>query len=157
MAFSFSQLLGSRIRQGILKVDRAVYGKQVLESLGHQLTLEYGQGFSRSSLTRMVQFTELFPNSEIVATLSHKLSWSHFREILPIDDDLKRNFYAEMGAVEGGAFAYSKTRCADRTVAGSTLEIFASDSKVKIARAIFSNAVFHHCLSNPLRSSCHSD
>jgi predicted nuclease of restriction endonuclease-like (RecB) superfamily len=49
----------------------------------------------------MVQFTELFPDWLIVASLRHKLSWTHFRELLPIQDELKRNFYAEMCAIEG--------------------------------------------------------
>ena len=37
---------------------------------------------------------------EIVVTLSRQLSWSHFVGILPIKDDLQRNFYAEMCRVE---------------------------------------------------------
>ncbi len=92
--------IGTRIKSEILKDERAEYGKNVLSNLGHQLTLEFGRGFTRSNLTRMVQFAELFPSWEIVASLRHKLSWTHFREILPIEDELKRNFYAEMCAVE---------------------------------------------------------
>jgi len=37
---------------------------------------------------------------EIVATLSQQLGWSHFKEIIPLDDDLKRDFYAEMCRME---------------------------------------------------------
>ncbi len=37
---------------------------------------------------------------EIVATLSRQLSWSHFVGILPIKDDLQRDFYAEMCRME---------------------------------------------------------
>lgn len=47
------------------------------------------------------KFAELFPDRQIVATLSHKLGWSHFRELLPLEDELKRTFYAEMCFVEG--------------------------------------------------------
>jgi hypothetical protein len=36
----------------------------------------------------------------IVATLSQQLGRSHFKEIIPLDDDLKRDFYAEMCRVE---------------------------------------------------------
>lgn len=41
----------------------------------------------------MIQFAERIPNRKIVATLSRQLGWSHFKELLPIDDDLKRDFY----------------------------------------------------------------
>lgn len=92
--------LGDRIRREILRDERAEYGKQVLEILGKQLTREYGRGFERSSLSRMVQFVELFPDRKICATLSHKLGWSHFRELLPLENDIKRNFYAEMCSIE---------------------------------------------------------
>jgi predicted nuclease of restriction endonuclease-like (RecB) superfamily len=64
------------------------------------LTVEYGPGFSRFSLTRMVQFSERFPDQRIVAALSQQLGWSHFVEIIPFDDDLKRDFYAEMCRIE---------------------------------------------------------
>src|SRR3974390_100028 len=42
----------------------------------------------------------VFPSREIVGTLSRQLGWSHFLLLLPIKDDLKRDFYAEMCRVE---------------------------------------------------------
>jgi predicted nuclease of restriction endonuclease-like (RecB) superfamily len=48
----------------------------------------------------MIQFAEVFPDREIVAALSRQLGWSHFVEIIPLDDPLKREFYAEMCRVE---------------------------------------------------------
>ena len=62
---------------------------------------EFGRGFERTNLTRMMKFAEAFPHEEIVATLSHQLSWSHFRELLPLDKPLQRDFYAEMCRMEG--------------------------------------------------------
>ncbi len=38
---------------------------------------------------------------KIFATLSQQLSWSHFRELLPIEKPLQRDFYTEMCRVEG--------------------------------------------------------
>ena len=38
---------------------------------------------------------------QIVATLSHQLSWSHFRELLPLSRPFQREFYAEMCRVKG--------------------------------------------------------
>lgn len=92
--------MGRRIHSEILKKKRAGYGEEILATASQQLTKEYGQGFTISSLSRMVKFAELFPDEQIVATLSQQLSWSHFVEILPLKESLKRDFYAEMCRIE---------------------------------------------------------
>jgi predicted nuclease of restriction endonuclease-like (RecB) superfamily len=92
--------IGDRIRREILGERRAAYGEQIVSTLSAQLTAEYGRGFSRFALSRMIKFVECFPNREIVAALSQQLGWSHFVEIIPIDDQLKRDFYAEMCRLE---------------------------------------------------------
>lgn len=48
----------------------------------------------------MVRFSEVFPDWEIVSALRTQLGWTHFRQIIPFDDPLKRDFYAEMCRVE---------------------------------------------------------
>ena len=48
----------------------------------------------------MVRFAEVFPDQRIAQTLSAQLSWSHFVELIPLEDSLKREFYAEMCRVE---------------------------------------------------------
>src|SRR4051794_26540892 len=48
----------------------------------------------------MVAFFEAFPDEEIVATLSQQLSWSHFRQLLPLKQPLQREYYAEMCRIE---------------------------------------------------------
>ena len=93
--------IGTRIQRNILLNKRAEYGSQVLERLGKQLTQDYGSVYDRHSLARMVKFAELFPDEQIVATLSPQLGWSHFKELLPLDNELKRSFYAEMCSIEG--------------------------------------------------------
>ena len=45
------------------------------------------------NIFRMLKFYEYFNNFEILSTLSTKLSWSHFCELLQIEDEIKRNFY----------------------------------------------------------------
>jgi len=92
--------IGIRIRQDILEEKRADYGKEIVATLSQELTKEYGNGFSYSALTRMVRFAEIFPDTQIVATLSRQLSWSHFKEILPLKKPFQRDFYAEMCRVE---------------------------------------------------------
>ncbi len=48
----------------------------------------------------MMQFATLFPDINIVSTLSTQLSWSHFVEILPLKNELQREFYLSMAAEE---------------------------------------------------------
>ncbi len=92
--------VGHRIRTEILKQRRATYGDEVIPTLAARLTEEFGNGFSRPNLFRMVRFAEVFPDSQIVSTLSRQLGLSHFLEIIPLQNDLQRDFYAEMCRVE---------------------------------------------------------
>ena len=92
--------IGKRIQMEVLQHSRAEYGKGILATLSQELSAEYGPGYSYSALTRMVKFAEVFPEGEIVATLSQQLSWSHFRQLLPLEQPLQRDFYAEMCRVE---------------------------------------------------------
>ena len=74
--------------------ERAEYGKKLLKELSKKLTKEYGKGFSKSNLFNMKKFYLKYP---ICQTLSGKLSWSHYCEILSISDDKERAFYEENG------------------------------------------------------------
>jgi predicted nuclease of restriction endonuclease-like (RecB) superfamily len=76
------------------------YGEQIVATVSAELTAAYGRGFSRDNLFRMVQFAERFQDRNIVGTLSRQLGWSHFVLLLPFDDALQRDFYAEMCRVE---------------------------------------------------------
>ena len=88
--------IGARLRTEVLNNERAEYGEQIVVTVSRQLTEEFGKGFARPNLFRMLKFAELFPAVEIVSTLSRQLSWSHFVEILLVKSDLARDFYAEM-------------------------------------------------------------
>nr|WP_114296567.1 PDDEXK nuclease domain-containing protein [Anaerobacterium chartisolvens] len=70
--------------------ERSEYGKGLLKYLAGQLTTEFGKGFDESSLRRMRQFFKTFPNR---ATLWHELSWSHYRLLMKLEDDSRREFY----------------------------------------------------------------
>jgi predicted nuclease of restriction endonuclease-like (RecB) superfamily len=72
--------------------SKAIYGKSLLENLSKDLSLAYGKGFSRSNLNNMRLFYKRFP---ICEELPHKLSWTHFVELLKIDDPLERSFYTQ--------------------------------------------------------------
>jgi predicted nuclease of restriction endonuclease-like (RecB) superfamily len=49
----------------------------------------------------MIRFARAFPSAEIVSALRRQLSWSHFKQLIYMEDELKRTFYAEMCRVEG--------------------------------------------------------
>lgn len=76
---------------------KAAYGSKLLINLSKDLKLRYGRGFSRSNLSYMRQFYIKYSNRE---TVSHKLTWSHYFELLKIDDDLAREFYQKQAIKE---------------------------------------------------------
>ena len=92
--------IGKRIREDVLQNERAEYGKEILQTLSAKLVAEYGRGFSPRNLANMTLFAEVLPDERIVAALSQQLSWSHFIELIPLEDGLKRVFYAEMCRIE---------------------------------------------------------
>ena len=71
---------------------RAEYGKQVLKELSKRLTNDFGIGFSVSNLQYMKRFYLKYQKQQ---TVSVKLSWSHYCELLAISDDDKRSFYEQ--------------------------------------------------------------
>ena len=93
--------IGERINREILGNQRAEYGKQIVSAVSTQLQAEYGKkGFEPRSIWRMMQFAQEFPDEQIVATVSTQLSWSHVIEILPLKDNIQREFYLTLAASE---------------------------------------------------------
>ena len=64
------------------------------------MTVEFGRGFSRPNLFHMVRFAEMWTDPKTVQALTAQLGWTHLRQIIYLDDPLKRDFYAEMCRVE---------------------------------------------------------
>lgn len=75
--------------------DRAKYGDKTLLRLSKKLTEKLGRGFSRSNLQYM---RLLYLKHPICQTLSGKLTFSHYCEMLDLDDDEKRSFYEREAA-----------------------------------------------------------
>lgn len=88
--------IGQKIQEDILNTSRANYGKEIVNSVSTQLVKDFGSGFSKRNLFHMIRFFKVFTNEKIVHALSTQLSWTHFRTLIQIEDDLKRNFYIEM-------------------------------------------------------------
>lgn len=76
---------------------KAEYGKALLVNLSKDLSIRYGRGFSRSNVNYMRLLYGKYPKCE---TLSHKLAWSHYYELLKVDDDLARAFYEKQAIAE---------------------------------------------------------
>ncbi len=92
--------IGKRIKEDVLQNKRAEYGKKVISTLSQQLTQEYGKGWSEKQLRHCLYAVETFPDKEIFSTLRRQLSWSHIKEIIYIDDSVKRDFYIQMSIHE---------------------------------------------------------
>jgi predicted nuclease of restriction endonuclease-like (RecB) superfamily len=78
--------------------ERADYGSRLLQELSRDLKVAYGKGFSRSNLQYMRLFYLAYENCQ---TVSSKLSWSHYTELLAISDDLARSFYEQQCILDG--------------------------------------------------------
>lgn len=78
--------------------ERAEYGNRTLKELSGTLTREFGKGFSRSNLQNMRAFYLAYP---ICQSVTGKLTWTHYCELLSISDKDKRSFY-EKEAINSG-------------------------------------------------------
>ncbi len=92
--------IGKIIKTTLVTEERAKYGDETVERLAKRLSQEYGSGFSGRNLLRMMRFYEQFLDESMLTTVSSKLSWSHFIELIRMDDSLKREFYLTMCANE---------------------------------------------------------
>jgi len=92
--------IGQRVRRDILQLKRAEYGEGIVSALGKQLSAEFGRGFDEKSLRHMLRFAEAFSDERIVSALRRQLTWTHFKTLAYVEDDLKREFYAEMCRIE---------------------------------------------------------
>ncbi len=69
------------------------YGESIINQYSLKLTNELGKGYTISNLKRFRQFYLLVIKG---ATLSHQLTWSHYTELLPLNDINSINYYVLM-------------------------------------------------------------
>ncbi|MCX6127446.1 MAG: PDDEXK nuclease domain-containing protein, partial [Proteobacteria bacterium] len=72
-------------------------GQQLLKVLSQDLKARLGKGFSRSNLVYMRLLYLRYP---IGQKPSDQLSWSHYVELLKVDDDSERSFYEKQAINE---------------------------------------------------------
>ena len=96
-------------------VNRAEYGKYILNQLSAYLTNKFGKGFSVTNLKQMRQFYMIYSHDKIGQTLSDQfkglssveperkfvLSWSHYLQLMRITNVNERHFY-EIEAMKNG-------------------------------------------------------
>ena len=106
-------------------VERAEYGKFLLQSLSRILCSEFGKGFSYANLRNFRQFYLTWPNWEKCYSLCSRLSWSHNRLIMREENEAARLWY--LGHATEGNWTVRqlerqiKTRVFQRTLSVSTL------------------------------------
>ena len=89
-------LIGQQIVENELRgAARAEYGKGVLKELAERLTAEFGKGFDERELRKMRQFYQMF---QIRDTLRPELTWSHYRRLLSVENELARLWYMNEAA-----------------------------------------------------------
>ena len=90
--------IGCRIAKEELQgKNRADYGIEIIKKISKDLTEKYGKGFDSRNLYYYLKFYKMFP--EILNSLSSKsnkiLSWTHYRVLLQVEDDLARKWYSK--------------------------------------------------------------
>ena len=92
--------IGKLVKTEILQNEKAEYGTQAVESLSNELVAEYGRGYSIRNLFNMIKFYEIFNDEQILHSVSAKLTWTHLKRLIYIEDELKREFYIAMSVSE---------------------------------------------------------
>ena len=74
-------------------LNRAKYGNELIKKWSVKLTKLYGKGYNTTNLKRFRQFYVIFEKS---AALRHQLTWTHYKRLLPIKNENKRNYYINL-------------------------------------------------------------
>ena len=92
--------IGHYINEDMGYKQYSAYGSRILATLAQRLTARYGKGYTYTAVTRMMKVARFYSDEEMFATLSQTLTWSHFLELVTIEDNNKRLFYQQMGIAE---------------------------------------------------------
>ena len=76
---------------------RAEYGEKLIDTLSKELMEEYKKGFDVTNLRRMRRFYQMYEKWE---TVSPKLTWSHYCELIKIEDETKRRYFEKYAVAE---------------------------------------------------------
>ena len=83
------------------------YGEGIIKEYSKKLTEELGKGYTVSNLKRFRQFYILVEKG---ATLWHQLSWSHYRELVPLNSIDKINYYIKISVIQNLSVRHLRER-----------------------------------------------
>lgn len=116
--------IGKRVNHFILDNKRAAYGKQVITTISIKLVNTYGRNFEAKNLRRMIQFSEIYTDYQIVVSLTRQLTWTHIIAVIPLKSVNQRDFYTRKIAEEKWNTRYTRkqieTKAYERTVSANT-------------------------------------
>ena len=85
--------IGENIVNNLQKGEkRAKYGESILKNLSIRFTLEYGKGYSLTNMKNMRKFYLYYQKGQ---AMPDQLSWSHYVELLKVEEEYKRKFYMQ--------------------------------------------------------------
>lgn len=96
--------INSNIVDSYLTIGKMIYeeygsdNSKSITDLSKVLTKKFGNGFSRANIWNMITFYKEYGS---VQTLSERLTWSHYCELISIADKPKRDFYEKECANTG--------------------------------------------------------
>jgi len=124
---------------------KANYGEGLLKALSRELSEEFGKGFSYANLRNFRQFYLTYPNFEKCYTLCSKLSWSHNRLIMRIENENERNYYLKEAHEQNWS-----VRELERQIKTKTFNRLLSASKALESIKSFSeNSEIYNCIKDP--------
>jgi predicted nuclease of restriction endonuclease-like (RecB) superfamily len=77
--------------------EKAEYGSSLLTNLSKDLKSRFGKGFSKSNIYLMRQF---YLKYQIFQSVTGKLTWTHYAELLGVSNDYARGFYEKQAVNE---------------------------------------------------------
>ena len=129
--------VGKHINEFVLEKKRADYGKQIVSTLSTQLVEKYGRNFEIGNLRRTIQFVEVYPDIEIVVSLTRQLSWTHIIALIPLKTAEGRNYYAQKIAEEKWSTRHTRKQIEQKAYERATVANNQLPSKIKGTKNIF--------------------
>ena len=102
--------IGKTITETVLHGEKPDYGQSAVLEISRRMSQEYGKGFDKSSVHRMIKLYQEFPDEGLILSWSQRLSWTHFIALIPIEDEMKREFYSTLCMKEGWSVRTLRSR-----------------------------------------------
>lgn len=139
-------LLGKRIADEELNGEsRAEYGAEVIKKLSKDLNAQYGRGYTKTNLYNFYSFYKMYPeNFHSESGKSNvKLSWTHYRVLLQVKDEIAREWYENEALKEtwsvktlqrniSSQYYYRILKTQDKSAVETEMKEFTSEYQTKL-------------------------